>query len=279
MDIRSLTKGNLFVYYITGQSSFNPRAPVKHNWIATARNVAPSIASCVFNLSVTLYSLACSLKRQHNRSADLLLSVMWLCSSQLLNITVLLGALRNRHLIPLILQDFQVIGRTLKRRLDLNLDLESFKRSHNRKVAAILAFQLVAYIGKRFNPGRLPDPWLEIVHTCELFMVSLPTMHLLFYIGLLRKFLNDFNNRISIIARLNFGANVTSHKLIRSELRSWQNLHYQLWICSDNINRYFSNILMSSIWIQFFHVSWTAYWVYIYIDLGRSPLPFIRKFL
>ena len=279
--IHKVFAGYFLAFHFLGQSSYDPR---RSHEILLKKNICeflPTLGVWFFSSALSVFSICyCYLYFQVHDSY-LLLSVIWFILEQVLAVSNASTSLCLHRVLPKICQDFVVVERLLCENFGITVHLETFKRTFRLRLFSVLVVFSVIWCCKRYLKTRHADVIMETVYFVQCVITALPLFHVLFYVGILRQFLEDFNDYVSHVVPVNRCAAkiaVLSSRCTKLNLRDWQQTYFQICSCSRRISQYFGWILFTTFLYNFYHITWTMYWLFLTIYDGEYQLLLLRNF-
>lgn len=204
MDVRKLTDSHLFVYFLLGQSCYNPRVypPKPSQRKNKALDFLP--VGLLSMLAFTIAALAFSYHYQsfHLQNHSQFISLFWIMIQAATIGVGIASSIYNCRRLPSIIEDLQSTERLLKCKLQTDVNLKQFSKIYRSKVTIMVVSVAICWLGKWVFKSKKSDFLMETFSVALLLIATLSVSHTLLFIGILRQFLELFSDHININSKL-----------------------------------------------------------------------------
>ena len=292
MELLASVEKFLLIFFLFGHSCFYPKTEKlkKRSNLAICHIIPVALfgLNVISACALLYFNEVTSLKVQERdaleNASQMALTYIKLACHTLVNTIIIVQAMHQRKNIQQLFFKIQQIARNSKQKLGHDMCFMRFRRDFLRKVMLTVVF-FAMNVGIRFiTPSlrlyRVVQPSLMLYQ----WNTNIGCLHATFYTNLLGSIMKSINENVDseqchchyccshVVNVLVFGdVNNAINKLKRYKF-----MHYKLWETSQLINQQFGCSLVAMMIIYFMEMSYSCYWIYLYMQPFAVDAPYFR---
>lgn len=272
-------KKYFFVFYLFGQSAYNPFIPHANTNKSVLVHIPRCIIFCVLLTAVCNISIIQYRNKTFRGISD---SVVFFISLGAFLFTYLLVVL-NSFVVPngvqRIIGELMLITKYLKENLNVNVVFQVFEQNYLQKIRIFLCVLLTMMCVRLTIASNvfvhLTEYWGFIIYAIKYISV----LHIVFYIDFVTLLLHSINIPLAVMQLETASKTVLSNSnVLVNCLRYHKYVHFKLWQISKLINFRFGWIMMGLLLSDSLDISFTVYWMFLYgFSYEGSSYQVLRK--
>lgn len=275
MDLVAVSRTYLFVFYLLGQSCFNPRHTTYGRARKTIRKTRIHIPNCILTvivMAITLSGLIFQNQSMKNFNfMGLVFSNFFLVLICVTNFVIIFQNTWHATNIKRVFTKFLMIEQIFLIHLHEKLSFVEFAKRFRNKICVCLSFFMLSFVVMMtIYQARQRGLFMTLHLFVVLLLALMGLLHALFYIDmeqyliecLVRNLETAANARVT---RILFGKTEHSAAII-TLLGHYKHVHYKCWDISQMLGRHFAWILMLICLQNFIDVASSSYWIYRYVQ-------------
>lgn len=285
MELSEFSRKYLFIFYVIGQSAFNPKQCTK---IRTRKQiVVQNIPIIVIGHIVILTTLSGitfqNIDTEEFSPINIFFGNTFLLLMCTTNMIAFVQNIRYQNNLKNIINKFAVIEQIFTGRLCIPLSLSKFFRHFRGKVLVCLSLYSMAFaIMLAINTYQERTMKVTLHIFLLMFLGIVASLHALLYIEMEHFFISFFVDNIELAVKTRH-AHVLfyedkSTSAVIMQLGYYKHVHFKLWDISQTIGRHFGWILILICMQSFVDATYTAYWIYRFIWV-EFDIMILRKYI
>lgn len=272
MDLTELVRNYLFLFFIIGQTAFNPRKYITKERHRLRYRATITIPVCCTTIIVTT-SILCGLYIPYNSSGSnssvFLFSNSFIFVMCITNYSILIKNTRWQNNLRRTLSKFMVIEQIFLINLRHRIDFVRLARRYRFKCLLSLllyAFTLVALIviNMSYNRGNSAAWYIWMLN----LFTNLATYHIIFHIDVVYHFTVKLIEHVDCSGRQRRMRSALDKHIrddsgtICMQLDYYKYLHFKLWEATQELSAHFGLVIMFICLQNFMDMSYSMYWIY-----------------
>lgn len=270
MKFDKVLKKYLYIFYITGFTGYDPYSETKRNcfnW-SSAINKFLTFSYClmaIVSFGDIIIQLFFVKVNQLVTPGTITWVVYFLFA--FLTLTSLRQVNRHKENFRTIHQLFDELNKMFKYKLRQDTIIERFKMKFNRKIGNVFLSTVVLMTLYIVGSGGLvyKTPYSILVSRILRFMTLFTSFYMIFFVDLLRHFIDIFCHTVDGMAKVQAMKMYTKHEQVAIQLKYFKIIHLKLWTVAYLISESFGWIMV----VNFLNYPASAlnslFWAYVLI--------------
>lgn len=270
----------IFIFYLLGQNSYNPRlSSIQTKWSRFV-NFLPSILSILTNFILTIVGITYRYNYEDfYEQTDSVVTYILMSLQFTTNLVMMLQSIRYASKVCIIYEKMELVRKQTADNLRFTIEFEPFERRYRRNLFLIGIIYTVTVIIKFIFPSTKTHIVVQTVQILQLAYTLTDNLHALFYIELLVHFLqattrcvHGYANHIEHRRIYYPTIRMYEQGMALANLRYIKRIYYQLFDISLLINKRFGWSLVALFVMNFVELAYSSYWVFLYLNAYHSHL-------
>lgn len=287
MDLSEFSRKYFYLFYICGQSAFNPREQIcsqRRKLNFKRKFTLPMILSTLFMVTITVSGI---ITQNGIDAKDMNLVNFFFGNIFLLGLCttcyciIFQNSMHQKNL-KIIFHKFTVIEQIFWAHLHQRLSFSDFSRQFRRKLFVCISLFLLAFVAMIFINLYYGNQIRVTMHIFVLMFFTITAqLHALLYIDLEHYLIKSFVKNVQMegrarIARVLYGKPEDT-ATISARLGYYKHVHFKLWDISQAIGMHFGWILLCICMQNFIDIAYSTYWIYRSVR-GNIQMTIMRKY-
>lgn len=276
MKFRNIVDWHLLAFYLMGQNSYIPLLKTR-NYFLVVLSFTPTIllmlAACSISIIAIVWQLLLVVRFDRT---DSIVGSLFILSELFASLTVIGQSLIRWKYVLEVIETYQSIELYLRQRFHLKIDYGLFIKQYLMRVLLIMCLFLLMVAMKIVLPTLYTILFLEIAFCIMRFLSVVAKLHTLFYVSLLKTFINISTEETFANKSKMLGVILWSHRDIIETMKELKFLHYKLFTAAGQISDVFGWSLVTQSVQSFFDGAYAFYWVFFYLQKEKQEQFIIR---
>lgn len=270
-DLASVANKHLFIFFLLGQTSFNPRATNSPRalisqlffYLPSAMFMATTYATGIF----AFYGIAIS-----QLSFDNAIYCLFIVNTVITSTTMIRQNMFFDNTMKTIWSSFEALEQMATLRLKFQMSFNEFRVTYARKIRIIVTFFMALVTIKIFIRVSYKNYIRQMCSMLLVLLTLLSNFQILFFVSLLTHIIKQINQNVYHLFQNKIQEiDCWNIKVFVESFKNFKQLHFKLWEITYLLNEKFGWILVSIMLQNINNVIQPVYW--IIVELHEDDIP------